>query len=143
MKPELLLSVLFIFSLITCDPAHSGYFENGTNEPIILEIPDYLYKIKLGTKVSPYPEMKDIEVSEANISIKTYDGNKYLSVILESKESLLISMGLGPRPSQRRDLNYMIIVENDTIHITEKEIFGHMKKRDRSRFKYFYTFNEK
>lgn len=136
-------SMLLLFSvLVACDPAHNGYFENGTSESIIIEIQDYKYPITAGIMISPYPKMERGELPDANISTYSLNGITYLSASLKSGEGLLVSYSLGPRPYTDRDIKYKIITRSDTIYIAEKDIFLKMKKRDRSRFKYFYTFNK-
>jgi hypothetical protein len=133
--------MFLLFPIVTaCDPAHNGYFENGTSEPITIEIQDYKYQIADGIKISPYPKMDRLELKDANISSNSLNGITYISVILKSGEGLLVSYSLGPRPFTERDIKYKILTTSDTIYIAEKDIFLSMKKRDRSRFKYFYTF---
>ena len=133
--------LLFIlFTITACDPAHNGFFENGSSNKIKVIIPDYLYPIEPGIIISSYPYMNRIDSISEQVSIIDSAGHKYLSATLNSKESLLVSYSLGIRPHTDRNIYYQVINEIDTILLHEKEIFSLMKKRDNSRFKYYFSY---
>jgi len=134
----ILVSAFILFT--SCDPTHNGFFENCTSDTIIIEIPDYLYHINPGILVTAYPEMKPVNNIGEQISIIESSGSKYLRTTLNSMESILISYSLGPSPYTDRNVEYKVISRTDTILLKEKDIFRQMKRRDGSRFKYFYSY---